>query len=182
MSYEPAPYAFVDVLEQRWTEIRDEYLSLDQSLLGQQSLSSVEGWRGIALHFMGTRLDDNCRHAALTTEIAEDIPFMTSAGFAVLDPGAHYAAHIDKYPPRFAAMLDQRWGASMSELRRLHLPLVAEPGCWMRVGDEKREFEPGKVLVFNNSAMTHEVLNESGVARVIMLVDFLTRAPRRRAN
>ncbi|WP_052554547.1 aspartyl/asparaginyl beta-hydroxylase domain-containing protein [Enhygromyxa salina] len=179
MSYDPNPYAFTDMLAQRWTDIRDEYLGLDQQLLGQQNLASVKGWRGVALYFLGGKKLQNCLHAPLTTKIAEEVPFMTSAGFAVLDDGAHYAPHIDKYPPHFEALLDARWGASLTELRRVHLPLIAAPGSRMRVGEETREFVPGEVLIFQNSAMTHEVFNDSGKPRVIMLIDFLTRAPHR---
>ena len=42
-----------------------------------------------------------------------------------------------------------------------HLPLIVPNGCWLRVGNETREWEEGKLLIFDDS-IEHEAKNPSG--------------------
>jgi aspartyl/asparaginyl beta-hydroxylase (cupin superfamily) len=51
-----------------------------------------------------------------------------------------------------------------------HLPIIVPPGCWLRVGNETREWEEGKLLIFDDS-MEHEAKNPTGELRVILLFE-----------
>lgn len=51
-----------------------------------------------------------------------------------------------------------------------HLPLVVPPGCWLRVGNDTRIWEEGKLLIFDDS-IEHEAKNPSGELRVVLLFD-----------
>jgi aspartyl/asparaginyl beta-hydroxylase (cupin superfamily) len=51
-----------------------------------------------------------------------------------------------------------------------HLPLIVPPGCALRVGNEVREWELGKTLIFDDS-IEHEAWNNSASDRVILLFD-----------
>jgi hypothetical protein len=51
-----------------------------------------------------------------------------------------------------------------------HLPLVVPPGCGFRVGNETRTWEPGKLLVFDDT-IEHEAWNESSDDRIILIFD-----------
>ena len=51
-----------------------------------------------------------------------------------------------------------------------HLPLIVPKGCWLRVGNETREWEEGKLLIFDDS-FEHEAMNPSGELRIILLFD-----------
>jgi aspartyl/asparaginyl beta-hydroxylase (cupin superfamily) len=51
-----------------------------------------------------------------------------------------------------------------------HLPLIVPPGCWLRVGNETREWEPGRLLIFDDS-FEHEAKNPTGELRIILLFD-----------
>jgi aspartyl/asparaginyl beta-hydroxylase (cupin superfamily) len=51
-----------------------------------------------------------------------------------------------------------------------HLPLVVPPGCGFRVGNETREWEPGKLLIFDDT-IEHEAWNGSGDDRIILIFD-----------
>lgn len=53
---------------------------------------------------------------------------------------------------------------------RFHVVLQSEPGVKFRCGDEWAYWETGSVFWFNN-ALEHEVLNESPVDRIHMVVD-----------
>jgi hypothetical protein len=51
-----------------------------------------------------------------------------------------------------------------------HLPLIVPQGCGFRVGDETREWETGKLLIFDDS-IEHEAWNRSTQERVVLLFD-----------
>jgi hypothetical protein len=51
-----------------------------------------------------------------------------------------------------------------------HLPLIVPPNCGFRVGGETRSWEPGKLLVFDDS-VEHEAWNESDQDRIILIFD-----------
>jgi len=53
---------------------------------------------------------------------------------------------------------------------RFHLVLQSAPGVKFRCGDEWAYWETGAVFWFNNK-LEHEVLNESGIDRIHMIVD-----------
>jgi aspartyl/asparaginyl beta-hydroxylase (cupin superfamily) len=51
-----------------------------------------------------------------------------------------------------------------------HLPLIVPEGCALRVGSETRSWNPGELLIFDDS-MEHEAWNDSGERRVVLLFD-----------
>jgi aspartyl/asparaginyl beta-hydroxylase (cupin superfamily) len=77
-----------------------------------------------------------------------------AALFSRLEPEAHIPPH--------SGMLNCRLIC--------HLPLIVPKGCWLRVGNETREWEEGKLLIFDDS-IEHEAKNPSGELRIILLFD-----------
>lgn len=51
-----------------------------------------------------------------------------------------------------------------------HLPLIVPPGCGFRVGGETRQWEEGKLLIFDDS-IEHEAWNEGSSDRIILIFD-----------
>ena len=51
-----------------------------------------------------------------------------------------------------------------------HLPLIVPPNCRLRVGNEVRNVEAGKMLIFDDS-IEHEAWNDSDETRVILLFE-----------
>jgi len=79
--------------------------------------------------------------------------------FSVLTPGSHIASHC---------------GPSNVRLRA-HLGLVVPNGeCSLRVGPEKRAWQEGKVLLFDDS-FDHEVIHDGGSERIVLLIDYWHR-------
>src|SRR5207248_7160597 len=74
--------------------------------------------------------------------------------FSRLEPGAHIPPHNGMLNCRLIC----------------HLPLIVPAGCWLRVGNETREWEDGKLLIFDDS-IEHEARNPSGEIRIILLFD-----------
>jgi aspartyl/asparaginyl beta-hydroxylase (cupin superfamily) len=74
--------------------------------------------------------------------------------FSLLKPGARIAAHNGMINTRLIC----------------HLPLIVPPGCGFRVGNETREWEVGKLLIFDDT-IEHEAWNDSEEDRVILIFD-----------
>lgn len=74
--------------------------------------------------------------------------------FSLLRPGARIAAH--------SGMLNTRLTC--------HLPLIVPPDCGFRVGNEIRQWEVGKLLIFDDT-MEHEAWNGSDRDRVVLIFD-----------
>jgi aspartyl/asparaginyl beta-hydroxylase (cupin superfamily) len=51
-----------------------------------------------------------------------------------------------------------------------HLPLIVPPGCVFRVGAERRDWQPGKAFVFDDT-FEHEAWNDSDVPRAVLILD-----------
>jgi hypothetical protein len=60
--------------------------------------------------------------------------------------------------------------AHVEYYKRFHLVLQSAEGVRFRCGDEWTYWEPGAVFWFNN-ALEHEVINESSVDRIHMVID-----------
>ncbi len=74
--------------------------------------------------------------------------------FSLLRGGARIAPHTGMFNTRLIC----------------HLPLVVPPDCHFRVGNEVRQWEAGKLLVFDDT-IEHEAWNDSGDERVVLIFD-----------
>jgi aspartyl/asparaginyl beta-hydroxylase (cupin superfamily) len=74
--------------------------------------------------------------------------------FSLLKAGARIAPHNGMFNTRLIC----------------HLPLIVPPGCRFRVGNEVREWEVGKLLIFDDT-IEHEAWNGSGEDRLILIFD-----------
>ncbi|GAO40806.1 hypothetical protein SCH01S_51_01390 [Sphingomonas changbaiensis NBRC 104936] len=74
--------------------------------------------------------------------------------FSLLKPGAHIFAHNGLLNTRLIC----------------HLPLIVPDGCRFRVGNEVRQWEEGKLLIFDDS-IEHEAWNDGTSRRVVLLFE-----------
>ena len=117
-------------------------------------------WSALYLWRDGALVDEVAAKCPRTVAALERVPMSRigsrtpSVLFSLLRPGAHIPPHH--------GMLNSRLIC--------HLPLIVPPGCWLRVGNETREWQEGKLLVFDDS-MSHEAKNPTDQTRVILLFD-----------
>ncbi len=83
------------------------------------------------------------------------VPGLISSTFMRLEPGSHILPHVDD--PAFRSV-------------RTILGLHSNPGAQMRVGDELRTIERGRVYAFD-SAVLHETANEGPTPRIVFGVE-----------
>jgi aspartate beta-hydroxylase len=123
-------------------------------------LNENKSWTALYLWRDSKIVEENARRCPRTMAALDKVP-LSAIGkrtptvlFSRLEPGAHIPPH--------AGMLNCRLIC--------HLPLVVPKGCWLRVGNETREWEEGKLLIFDDS-MEHEAKNPTSELRVILLFD-----------
>jgi hypothetical protein len=123
-------------------------------MLGDPSWGAFYLWKD------GAPVEENAARCPRTVEALGRVPMSRigtrtpSVLFSLLRPGA-------RIPPHHG-MLNSRLIC--------HLPLIVPPGCWLRVGNETRQWEEGKLLIFDDS-IEHEASNPTGRARVVLLFD-----------
>lgn len=117
-------------------------------------------WSAFYLWQDGALVEENASRCPATVAALERVP-MTRMGartpsvlLSLLRPGAHIPPHHGMLNTRLIC----------------HLPLVVPQGCWLRVGNETRLWEEGKLLIFDDS-IVHEAMNPTDELRIILLFD-----------
>ena len=105
--------------------------------------------------FDPTAFADNAAMCPRTVALLATIPRVTGlCAFSVLQPGVHIRAHH--------GVTNARW--------RCHLPLCGTAGASMRVADETRGWQPGRLTAFDDS-FDHEVWHRGIAERVVLTFD-----------
>lgn len=161
-------FPFLSEFEGRWHEMEAEareVVKLREHIPGFQDISpdqyriaTASNWKTFVLFGFGERLARNCSKAPITAEILSRVPKLQTAWFSILAPGYHIPAHT---------------GVTKGILR-VHLGLIIpreREKCRIRVGDQIRAWEAGKVVVLDDT-YEHEVWNDTDEERVVLLFDF----------
>jgi hypothetical protein len=138
-----------------------------------KALSDKRDWSVLSLCEQGWVVPDNVKRCPVTWQtMLQHAPVPRVAGwgpsavFSLLKAGAHIGAHTGLYKTRLIC----------------HLPLIVPPGCRFRVGNEIREWEEGKLLIFDDT-IEHEAWNDGDEDRVVFIFDIwrpeLSEAERR---
>lgn len=173
--HDPADFDWVPAVEAAAGAIRQELVAL-----------LTEGLRGFRPYIQSDvnqpRADDNhlldngdwsalflCENGQLFDEViarcptawdavqAAPLPRIVNSPtvmFSLLRPGARIAPHTGTHNARLIC----------------HLPLIIPPRCRFRVGNEVREWEEGKLLIFDDT-IEHEAWNDSDEDRFVLIFD-----------
>ena len=126
----------------------------------RHSLLNSLDWSAFFLYKNGRLIEENAAQCPKTMAALERVPFPRvkdrdpMALFSVLRPGVRIAPHHGFLNTRLIC----------------HLPLIVPDGCYLRVGNDQRELQRGRVMVFDDS-IKHEAHNPSGSTRVILIFD-----------
>jgi beta-hydroxylase len=154
-------------LEANWQTIRKELDAVRANLAevpnaqdayaGQESLTQDDQWKTFTIYSgYQTPHPTHSPRVPETTKILARIPNLTHAMFSFLGPGKHLAAHCGPY----AGVLN------------CHLGLLIPPNpsdCRIRVGQDLRSWQEGKMLVFDET-QEHEVWNDSKHVRGVLII------------
>ena len=137
----------------------------------QADLLENDDWSACYLWRDGVPVAEIAARCPKTMAALEHAPLERIAGrspfalFSKLTPGAVIAPHTGFHNSRLVC----------------HLPLIAPKGCWFRVGNETRTWEPGKAFVFDDT-IEHEARNDGAETRIVLIFNIwrpeLTQAER----
>ncbi|XP_074550056.1 aspartyl/asparaginyl beta-hydroxylase-like isoform X2 [Halichoeres trimaculatus] len=155
----------VKTLERNWKTIRDEALAVMDKNTGlfvpeEENLREKGEWGQYTLWQQGKKVGTACQGVPKTCALLERYTEATGCKrgqikFSVMQPGTHVWPHT---------------GPTNCRLR-MHLGLVIpKRGCKIRCTDQTREWEEGKVLIFDDS-FEHEVWQDADSYRLIFIVD-----------
>lgn len=173
--FERDEFDWAPALETATPVIRDELLALldegadfrpyvendpDRPHRDFHGLNENRSWTALYLWRDGKIVEETARRLPKTMAALEQVPLSAIGSrtpavlFSRLEPGAHIPPHTGMLNCRLIC----------------HLPLIVPRGCWLRVGNETREWEEGKLLIFDDS-FEHEAKNPTGELRIILLFD-----------
>ena len=130
---------------------------------GHQAMAGNADWSSCNLWENGAPVEGNARRCPVTMQALEKVPLphfsRTSPSapavmFSMLRGGARIPAHTGSTNVRLIC----------------HLPLIVPLGCGFRVGNEVREWEVGKLLIFDDT-IEHEAWNNSPEDRIVLIFD-----------
>ncbi len=127
---------------------------VDVPLRGSRRWGACYLWRD------GGLVHDVARNCPRTVRLLEGAPMPHIPGkapsvlFSALQPHTHIPPHHGLVNTRLIC----------------HLPLIVPEGCWLRVGNEKRFWRPGRLLIFDDS-IEHEAMNPTDELRVVLLFE-----------
>lgn len=177
MFFDSADFNFTTTLETHWQTIRAELTRLSESqfIPWKETFLYETGWNVFGLYGFGKRMDDHCQLCPETIRLVETIPNLITAGFSALKPKTHIKPHVG-YHYHYAEDGQLTRMALNTTILRCHLGLIVPPtlttiGCAIRVGEELRNWEEGKCLIFDDT-IQHEAWNRSQGTRVVLLIDF----------
>jgi aspartyl/asparaginyl beta-hydroxylase (cupin superfamily) len=175
--YDPALFSWATELEAAADVIRNElrellkggtdefraYIQSDVSsvaLEGNRALLNNKDWSVLSLCEQGWMVPEVVRRCPRTWDAVLQAPLPRIAGwgptvvFSMLRRGARIAPHTGMFNTRLIC----------------HLPLIVPSGCRFRVGNEVREWEEGKLLIFDDT-IEHEAWNDSAEDRIVLIFD-----------
>ena len=174
--FDPALFLWAAEVEAAWADIADEFRALLESqhahllpyiqypenvpLEQWATLNNNDGWRAAHLVQNGAVIEGNAKNCPKTMALLSRLPqpVITGGGpnamFSLLAPQTHIPPHTGINNARLVC----------------HLPLIVPDGCWFRVGSQTREWQPGKLLIFDDT-IEHEAMNPSDQLRVVLIFD-----------
>lgn len=174
--YERSQFPWVAALEQAVPEMQAELAGLieereaafkpyvevptDRAFNQSHAMLNNPDWSALYLWKNGALVEENASRCPRTMEAltAAPIPHIRTRSpmvlFSRLKPGTHIPPHNGMLNTRLIC----------------HIPLIVPPACRLRVGNEIRQVEEGKALIFDDS-IEHEAWNDSDKTRIVLLLE-----------
>lgn len=168
--YPPEWFPELDLLTINWEGIRDEILNFEKDngyIKGMSYFSSpaeivgAEQWSTINLMSYSRKLHRNRKKFPFLTNLTDQISNITTVTISVLPPNTDIKPHY----------------GDTNGIIRAHLGLVvpdAYPITAIRVGNEERGWEEGKMLLFT-VVCQHSVWSRSEHRRYVLIIDFVPK-------
>ena len=173
--FDRANFPWLDRIEAAADEIRDEFLEILRAEEGftpyityppgvplnqWAELNNSPRWSAFHLYKMGKLVEENAAKCPRTMKALAGAPQPDQ-------PGRTPAAMFSLLKPR--TRIPPHTGVTNTRLVT-HLALIIPEGCAFRVGNETRQWVPGRAWVFDDT-IEHEAWNDSDKLRVVLIFD-----------
>ena len=155
------------ILEDNWQAIRDDLElvlrrpedipAFHEMSPDQVRISRGDNWKTYVFYVFGQRIGENCQACPATAALLDRLPNLQNAWFSILAPRYRIPPH--RGPTK--AVVRCHLG--------LRVPARAQD-CWIRVGGERRHWQAGHCLCFDDT-YEHEVGNDTDELRAVLFVD-----------
>lgn len=163
----PDFYKWTAIIEENHQIIYDEiikhfevYKNHYNPYFASDLVNSSGKWKSFGFYFFGIRAEKSiCESISATIKILKNIPGIVSASVSIMEPNSAIKPHY----------------GDTNAIHRCHLGLLIPaslPFTGFQVGYEKRSWEEGKLLIFNDAAY-HKAWNESSQPRIVLIVDVI---------
>ena len=173
--FERADFPWLDPIEAATDAIREEFLAVlasDEGFVpyisypndvpqdGFAELNNSPRWSAFHLWKLGAVVEENAARCPVTMAALDGAPKPDQPGrtpaamFSLLKPKTRIRAHHGVTNVRLVT----------------HLPLIVPEACGFRVGNDVRQWVPGKAWVFDDT-IEHEAWNDSDKLRVVLIFD-----------
>ena len=161
--YSTEEFPQLKILEDNYQVILDELNELRKSALNGYWLETFPGyldeksknkWKVFTFKFFGIKHPLNASLCPKTADLVLNKLDIVSCDFSFLPAKTHVIPHKG-----FSKMV-----------LRAHLALVIPDNCAIRVGNEVRKWEEGKLIIFDDS-FDHEAWNDSDEDRFVLMFD-----------
>ncbi len=173
--FDRAEFPWLDPFETATGEIRDEFLAILAAEEGftpyisypddvphnqWAELNNSPRWSAFHLYKMGKLIEENAAKCPTTMKLLANAPQpdqpgrTPSAMFSLLKPKTRIPPHNGVTNVRLVT----------------HVPLIIPEDCGFRVGNETRQWAPGRAWVFDDT-IEHEAWNMSDKLRVVLIFD-----------
>jgi aspartyl/asparaginyl beta-hydroxylase (cupin superfamily) len=170
--YDRADFSWVPAIEAATDVIRDELLAVMKTGIGDfcpyirpepnqprtHPLFNKTEWSALFFCENGRLFDETIARCPQTWKAVQAAPLPWIDGweptvmFSLLRAGTLIPAHTGTHNTRLIC----------------HLPLIVPPDCGFRVGNQLRQWEEGKMLIFDDT-VEHEAWNNSSEDRVVLI-------------
>lgn len=173
--FDRAEFPWLDLIEAATDEIRNEFLAILASEEGFTpyitypddvphnqfaELNNSPRWSAFHLYKLGERIEENAAKCPITMKALDGAPQPDQPGrtpaamFSLLKPKTRIPPHNGVTNVRLVT----------------HLALIIPEGCGFRVGNDTRQWVPGRAWVFDDT-IEHEAWNNSDKLRVVLIFD-----------
>jgi len=164
--FNPDDFPWVKMVEDNYEMVREElyaYLRKNDNTLqpyfNPDLTSEPNCWRVIGLKFWSVEHPETPKDFPKTMQLFSKVPHLISVSFSQLLPGTSIKPHNGDTNAHMRCHLGLKVPASL-------------PKCGFQVGDDKKSWEEGKVLMFCD-AQRHTAFNHSDETRFICLFDVI---------
>ncbi|MEZ5002431.1 MAG: aspartyl/asparaginyl beta-hydroxylase domain-containing protein [Chitinophagales bacterium] len=159
-------YQWVSILEDNYQVILDEfkeYISgereLESTSINPPYLSEKDAWQNVYFWNFLWKKHKNCKRFPKTYALLKSVPNLTFAEVTALKPNTSILPHIGETNVTIRGHLGLRIPGKF-------------PDLGIQVGNEKRAWEEGKVVLFSD-AHRHAVWNHTNEKRFVLVFDVL---------